>query len=114
MEPVRFGPDRTNLAAVLVLLAGSLPLALSSAYLAPVLLVPLAAAAWVLRARVTAAKAGLEVCNGLGVRRFAWDEVSGFEIPSRGPVKVQLHDRTLRLTALARRDLPQLLQIGAP
>lgn len=114
MEPVRFGPERVTLAAVVVLLAGSLPLALSSPYLAPLLLVPVVAVVWVLRARVVAAKTGVEVCNGLTVRHFAWDEVAGFEIPSRGPVTVRLRDRSLRLTALPRRDLPKLLEIGAP
>jgi hypothetical protein len=114
MEAVRFAPERTTLAAVVVMLAGSLPLALSSPYLAPLLLVPVVAAVWVLRARVAATKVGVEVCNGWGVRRFGWDDVAGFEVPPRGPVKVQLKDRSLRMTALARRDLPKLLEVGAP
>ena len=113
-SPVRFGPERITLAVVVVMLAGSLPLALSSPYLAPLLLVPVVAAVWVLRARVVATKAGLEVCNGLAVRRFSWDEVTGFEIPPRAPVRVRLQDRTLRMTALPKRDIPRLLEIGTP
>lgn len=114
METVRFGPERTSLAVVAIALAGALPLALSSAYLAPLLLLPVGAAVWVLRARVVASKAGLEVCNGLGVRRVAWDDVAGFQIPERGPVTLQLQDRSVRLTALARGDLPKLLEVGTP
>ena len=114
MEPVRFGPERTTLAAVVVLLAGALPLALSSPYLAPLLLVPVAATVWVLRARVRATKQSVQVCNGLAVRQFTWDDVVGFEVPKWGPVTVQLKDRSLRMTALDRRELPKLLEIGSP
>lgn len=102
------------LAAVVVMAVGALPLALSSPYLAPVLIIPVITAVWVLRARVVAAKTGVEVCNGLAVRRFAWDEVASFQVPPRGPVRVCLKDRELRLTALPRRDLPRLLEIGTP
>ena len=115
MEKVRFGPEKTTLAVVVVLALGALPLGLSSPVLAPVLLVPLAATVWVLRARVIAADIGLEVCNGLGVRRFRWQDVAGFDIPERGPVVLRpTEGRPLRLTALPRRELRRLLEIGQP
>ena len=115
MEPVTLRPERTTLAAVLVLALGALPLALSSPYLALVLLVPLAALVWVLRARVVADATSLEVCNGLAVRRVAWDDVAGFRVPDRGPVVLLRHSATpLRLTAVNRRELPRLLAVSQP
>jgi hypothetical protein len=57
----------------------------------------------------------LEVCNGLAVHQFAWDDVSGFEVPDHGPVKLLVKGRSsLRLTALARRDLARVLEVGTP
>ncbi len=115
MENARFRPERTTLAAVAVLLLGSLPLGLSSPFLAPVLLVPVGALVWVLRARVVAADVGLEVCNGLSVRRFRWQDVAGFDIPKRGPVVLRpVEGKAVRLTALQRRDLRRLIEIGTP
>ena len=115
MEPVTLRPERTTLAAVVVLTLGALPLALSSPYLAVVLLVPVAALVWVLRARVVADATTLEVSNGLGVHRLAWDDVAGFQVPGRGPVKLLRHSTgPLRLTAVSRRELPRLLAVSQP
>ena len=110
---MQFRPDRTTLAVVLVVLLGAVPFALSSPYLAPVLLLPVGMFVWVLRARVAAGTKGLQICNGLGVRAVAWDDVDRFEVPRRGPIV--LHARrgaTVRLTALSRRDLPAVLAAG--
>lgn len=115
MDTVRLRPERTTLAAVLVMTLGALPLALSSPYLALVLLVPLAALVWVLRARVVADPDSLEVCNGLAVRRIVWDDVAGFQVPDHGPVKLLVHGRgPLLLTAVNRRELPKLLAASQP
>ncbi|MGB8649745.1 MAG: PH domain-containing protein [Mycobacteriales bacterium] len=115
METVRFRPERTTLAVVVVMTLGALPLALSSPYLAPALLVPLAALVWVLRARVVATRDALEVCNGLAVQRLPWDEVAGFQVPDHGPVTLlRKAAKPLRLTALTRRDLPRLLEVSQP
>ena len=74
-------------------------------------LVPLGAAVWVLRARVEADEAGLVVCNGLGTARVAWDEVRGFTVPGRGPVRLhRLTGRTLLLTTVDRRSLAKVLE----
>lgn len=115
----RFGPDRIALVPVLVVLLGSLPLAASSAWLNAVLLVPLACAVWVLRARVVVAPVGVEVCNGLGVTRLPWASVEGFDVPRRGPVRLlRAGGAPLRMTALPRRQLPDLRaaaqQLGRP
>jgi hypothetical protein len=105
----RFGPDRIALLPVLVLFLGSLPLAASSAWLNVLVLVPVACAVWVLRARVVVAPAGIAVCNGLGVTRLPWSAVEGFEVPRRGPVRLlRSGARPLPMTALGRRSLPEL------
>ena len=115
MEPVTLRPERMTLAVVLVMTLGALPLGLSSPYLAVLLLLPVAAVVWVLRARVVADAETLEVCNGLRVRRVAWDAVAGFRVPKRGPVRVLLHGGgPLLMTAVDRRELPRLLAVSAP
>ena len=108
-----FGPQRIALVPVTFFLLGSLPVAASSPLLTWVLLLPLGCAGWVLRARVVAAPAGVEVCNGLGVRRFAWDDIEGFRVTKRGPVRLLRPGAgALRLLALPRRELPLLLAVG--
>ena len=105
----RFGPERIALLPVLVLLLGSLPLAASSAWLNAVLLVPVACAVWVLRARVVVAAVGIEVCNGLAVHRLPWSAVEGFDVPRRGPVRLRrTGGAPLLMTALPRRQLRDL------
>jgi hypothetical protein len=105
----RFGPDRIALLPVLVVLLGSLPLAGSSAWLNAVLLVPVACAVWVLRARVVVAAVGIEVCNGLAVHRLPWSAVLGFDVPRRGPVRLlRTGAAPLLMTALPRRQLRDL------
>ena len=111
--PIRFGPDRLALLPVMVFLLGSLPLAGSRSWLNWVVLLPLACGVWVVRARVVAIDLGLEVCNGLRAHRIAWTDVEGFDVPRRGPVRLLRRDgRPLLLTALSRRDLPRLLEVG--
>ncbi len=109
-----FRPERTTLAVVVVMLLGALPLGLSSPLLAPVLLAPVAVLVWVLRARVRANALGVEVCNGLRVRRVAWADVDAIDLPRRGPVLLRTtQGRVLRLTALSRRDVRALVAVGA-
>jgi hypothetical protein len=115
----RFGPERIALLPVLVLALGSLPLATATAALSWVVLVPLACAVWVLRARVVLAPVGVEVCNGLGVTRLPWSDVDGFEVPRRGPVRLlRAGARPLPMTALPRRSVGRLTaaatQLGRP
>ena len=115
----RFGPERIALAPVLVLLLGTLPVAASSAWLNGLVLVPVACAVWVLRARVVMAPVGVEVCNGLRVTRLPWTDVEGFSIPRRGPVRLlRAGARPLPLTAVPRRQVRELTaaaeQLGRP
>lgn len=105
----RFGPDRLAPLPVLFLLLGSLPLAASSRWLGWVVLVPVACAVWVLRARVVLDEDGVEVCNGLARHRVRWSQVEGFQVPRRGPVRLlRSGSRPRAMTALSRRDLPAL------
>ncbi|MDP9433907.1 MAG: PH domain-containing protein [Actinomycetota bacterium] len=111
---VRFGPERLSLLPVLVLLMGALPLAASAAALQPLLLVPLACAVWVLRARVVVRPQELEVCNGLGVTRLPWEQVEGYDVarlgPVRGPVRVLTRGRRVPLTAVPPQRLGDLVR----
>lgn len=109
-DRIRFGPRRDALIPVVVFFLGTLPLAGSSLVLAPLLVLPLLCAVWVMRARVVAIAIGVEVCNGLRAHRVAWSDVEAFDVPRRGPVRL-LRDgeRPLPMTALSRRDLPRLL-----
>lgn len=110
---MRTGPERIVVLAVLLALFGALPLALSSPALTWLLLLPLAAGTWVLRARVVAGPDGLEICNGLRVHRATWDEVEGVDVPARGPLRLRLTGGRRRLlTALPRRDLRRVLAAG--
>jgi hypothetical protein len=115
MQNVRFRPDRTSYIAGVVLLLGSFPIGLSSPWLTPAFLLPLGSFVWVARARVVANAMGLEVCNGLGVQRLRWEQVDAFDVPRRGPVVLRrTSGKPLRLTALNRAELPQLLAVGTP
>ena len=112
-QRVRLGPDRISLVPVIFFLLGSLPLAASNPWLGWVVLVPLACAVWVLRARVVAIPVGVEVCNGLRATRVAWTDVEGVDVPKRGPLKLLRRGGSpLLMTALSRRDLPRLLAVG--
>jgi hypothetical protein len=114
-QRLRLGPDRISLVPVLFAFLGALPLAASKPWLGWLLLLPLACAVWVLRARVVAIPVGVEVCNGLRATRVAWTDVEGVDVPKRGPLKLlRRGGRPLHMTALSRRDLPRLLAVGRP
>jgi hypothetical protein len=113
MEPVTVRPERTTLAVVLVVLLGALPLGLSWWWTSPVLLVPLAALVYVLRARVVATSHGLEVCNGLAVHEVAWDDVEGFQVPDKGTIRVLRRGaEPLPLRVVTRRDLLRVMALS--
>ncbi len=113
MASVRFGPEKVALIPVAILLFGALPLATSSPLLLWLLLLPLAAAVWVLRARVVADDAELEVCNGLGRRTVPWSDVEGLDVPRYAPVRLLLRGgRRLPLTALGRDEVRRLMDLA--
>lgn len=106
---VRFGPQPLALLPLLVAFLGALPLATSSRYLTWLLLLPVGAAWWVLRARLLVGTVGLAVGNGLRTTYVAWPDVEGFDVPRRGWVRLVHGGRRTPMTALARCDLPALL-----
>lgn len=118
VRALRLGPDKIVLLPVVVAFLGGIPAAFSSPALTWILLLPVLAGAWVVRARVVVKVDGLEVCNGLGVHRVDWPQVGGFDVPRRGFVRLRVlpgagRDR-LPLTAMPRRDLPRLLDAATP
>ena len=106
----RFGPEPIGLLPLVVVLVGSLPAAVTWSWLGWLPLLPVLAAVWVLRARVVVRERGLEVCNGLRRRVVPWDDVEGFDVPRRGPVRLRARGRRTPLTAVPRRELRELVR----
>jgi hypothetical protein len=91
-------------------LLGAVPLAASVPGLSWVLLLPVLAAVWVLRAGVRVTPDALVVSNGGRRRRVPWDDVEGFDLAGRGPVRLLHGGQRTALLALPKRELPQLLR----
>lgn len=110
-----FRPDRTAVTAVGVFFIGTLYLALTGPWFAPLLLLPIGALVWTLRARVVADAEGIVVCNGLGTQQIPWERVDTFEVRKRRPVVLRRTDGgTTLLTALPRQDVRRLVAVGQP
>ncbi|GLZ79822.1 hypothetical protein Afil01_46290 [Actinorhabdospora filicis] len=99
------------IAAVLFFISG-LPLAMSSWYLAPILLVPVGAAVWAWRSGVDASSNGLRVRGLVGSRRVTWEQVEGFGAGRRDTFAVLRDGTRLPLPAVRRADLPRLIAAG--
>jgi hypothetical protein len=114
----RFGPVPILLFPLSLAFLGALPLAASISWLSWVLLLPVLAAVWVLRAGVRVTPGALVVGNGARRRQVRWDDVQGFDVPRRGPVRLLHSGGRTPLLALPRRELPQLLaaaeQVAGP
>jgi hypothetical protein len=106
----RFGPEPIVLFPLLIALLGALPAATTWPALAWVPLLPLAGAVWALRARVRVTPDGLFVCNGLRRRTVPWEQVEGFDVPRRGPVRLLHGGKRTLLTAVPRRDVGLLVR----
>ncbi|MFL6127778.1 MAG: PH domain-containing protein [Mycobacteriales bacterium] len=111
---LRVRTPRTALVAVLVLAICVLPLASSAPWLAVLWLVPVALAAWVLRAGVDVDPSGLTVRALLGTRRLPWAEVAGLRVGRRGLLAAVLRGGgTVRLPVLRPRHLPLVAAASA-
>lgn len=111
--PVRLRMSRTALVPVLVLFVCVLPLAASAAWTAVFLLIPLAAAAWVLRVGVDIDDDAVTARSVVGARRVPWREVAGIRVGERaGLWLVTTRGTEVRLPVLRARDLPRLAALS--
>jgi hypothetical protein len=101
--------SRTALLPVLVLFVCVLPLAAAATWTLVFLVVPLAAAAWVLRVGVTVDDEAVTASSLVGSRRVPWTRVAGIRVGERGALwLVTTHGTEVRLPVLRARDLPRL------
>ena len=111
MDEIRFRTPRTALLAVGAFALCVLPLATSRPWLAVLWVLPLAAAAWVLRTGVDVDADGLTVRAVAGSRRIRWDEVAGLAADRRGRLSAVLRaGGAIRLPVLRARHLPLLAE----
>ena len=109
--------SRTALLPVGLLLLCVLPAAAAAPWAALLLLLPILAAAWVLRVGVdvsgdaTSSASGVTVRSLIGRRHVPWAEVSGLRVGGRGELwLVTTAGTELRLPVLRLRDLPRLAE----
>ncbi|RIV40626.1 PH domain-containing protein [Micromonospora radicis] len=109
-DTTRFRHHQAILVAAIVGTIGALPLASARAYLLPVLLVPLALAAWAWRAGTDADARGLRLRALAGARRISWEQVVELGADPRGRAVARLDDgQRLLLPAVRGEDLPRLV-----
>lgn len=113
MATARLRMNRVALLPVLVLAVCVLPLAFATAWTPVFLLVPVLAAAYVLRVGVDVGDRGVTVRSLVGSRSVPWAEVAGIRIGERGELwLVTTRGTELRLPALRARDLPRLAAVS--
>ena len=113
MATARLRMNRVALLPVLVLAICVVPLAFAASWTPVFSLVPVLAAAWVLRAGVDVGDGGVTVRSLLGARRVPWTEVAGIRVAERGDLwLVTTRGTELRLPALRARDLPRLAAVS--
>lgn len=106
---VSLRPPRTSLIAVGALAVCVLPLASARPWLAVLWLLPVGAAAWVLRTGVDVDPAGLTVRAVAGSRRIGWDDVAGLAADRQGRLSAVLRaGGAVRLPVVRARHLPLL------
>ena len=109
----RLRMNRTALLPVLLLAVCVLPLASAATWTLAFLLVPVLAAAWVLRVGVDVADDGVTVHSLAAARHVPWREVAGIRVAERGDLRlVTTRGTELRLPALRARDLPRLAAVS--
>jgi hypothetical protein len=101
--------SRTAMLPVVLLFLCVIPLAFAATWTLVFLLIPLAAAAWVLRVGVDLDDEAVTVRSVVGSRRVPWRRVAGIRIGRRRELWLVTDAGTeLRLPALRARDLPRL------
>ncbi|SHG95460.1 PH domain-containing protein [Geodermatophilus nigrescens] len=101
--------SRVALVPVVFLAVCVLPFAAASPWAALVLLLPLAAAVWVLRVGVDVDDEAITTRGVLGQRRVAWDDLAGIRVVRNARLRlVTRGGGEVRLPVLRARDLPRL------
>jgi hypothetical protein len=109
----RLRMSRVALLPVVLLLVCVLPLAFAAGWTLVFLLVPVLAAAYVLRTGVDVGDGGLTVRSLAGSRPVPWDDVAGIRVGERGDLwLVTVRGTELRLPVLRARDLPRLAALS--
>ncbi|HEX2355125.1 MAG TPA: PH domain-containing protein [Micromonosporaceae bacterium] len=109
-ETVRFRHHQAILVAAIIAFIGAIPLVNGAPYLVPVLLIPVAVAAWAWRAGTDADRDGVRVRALFGSRDVPWSAIAELGADPRGRVLARRHDGTVvPLTAVTRGDLPRLV-----
>lgn len=109
MATARLRMTRVALLPVLFLVVCVLPLASAAVWTLVFLLVPVLAAAWVLRVGVDVGDDGVTVRSLAAARHVPWREVAGIRVAERGDLYlVTTRGTEVRLPVLRTRDLPRL------
>ncbi|TFV55476.1 PH domain-containing protein [Geodermatophilus sp. DF01-2] len=113
MGTARLRMTRVALLPAAFLLVCVLPLATAAPWTLVFLLLPVLAAAWVLRVGVDVDDRGLIVRSLAAARRVPWSEVAGIRVAESGQLwLVTTHGTELRLPVLRGRDLPRLAEVS--
>lgn len=108
-SPARLRMSRTALFPVGLLAVSTVPLAFAAAWTPVLLLIPLLATLWVLRAGVDISDDGLTVRSTFRQRHVPWAGVAGIRAAPRGDLwLVTTAGTEIRLPVLRARDLPRL------
>jgi hypothetical protein len=109
----RLRMSRVALLPVVFLVICVLPLAVAASWTLVFLLVPVLAAAYVLRVGVDVGDGGVTVRSVAGSRSVPWDDVAGIRVGERGDLwLVTARGTELRLPVLRARDLPRLAAVS--
>jgi Bacterial PH domain len=109
----RLRMNRVALLPVVFLVVCVLPLALAASWTLVFLLIPLVAAAYVLRVGVDVGDGGVTVHSLAGSRAVPWADVAGIRVGERGELwLVTTRGTELRLPVLRARDLPRLAAVS--
>ena len=113
MATARLRMTRVALLPVLFLLVCVVPLAFAASWTLVFLLVPVLAAAWVLRVGVDVGDDGVTVRSAAAARHVPWGEVAGIRVAERGDLwLVTTRGTELRLPVLRARDLSRLAAVS--
>jgi Bacterial PH domain len=111
--PARIRLGRTAFLPVVVLLVCVLPVAATGSWGLLVLLIPLAVAAYVLRAGVDIDDRGITARSAVASRTVPWEELAGIRIGERSSLWLVTTGGTeVALPVVRARDLPQLSELS--